>query len=142
MVYYIHPLWQFAATILAVYVFYLGWPRLLAAFSGKKAVFLWKRHVSLGLITLTALLVGLVGGAAVTAYYWGGTGYTRHHYLIGLAMGPLMVFGLVSGLLLDRQKGKYKKLPVLHGLNNTAVLFLALVQIWTGLNVVRFFILD
>ncbi len=139
---FIHPVWQFVATILGIYVFYLGWPRLWATFSGGKAAFLWKRHVSLGLITLTALLVGLVGGAAVTSYYWGGTGYTRHHYLIGLAMGPLMVFGLVSGLLLDRQKGKYKKLPVLHGLNNTAVLFLALVQIWTGLNVVRFFILD
>lgn len=142
MVFYVHPLWQFAATILAVYVFYLGWPRLVAAFSGKKATFQWKRHVSLGRTALAALLLGLLGGAVVTAHFWGGTGFTQHHYWIGMGMAPLMLFGLVSGWLLDKHKGRYKRLPLLHGMNNAVVLLLALVQVWTGLNVIRFFILD
>lgn len=141
MVFYIHPVWQFMATILSVYVFCLGWPRLWATFSGGKATFLWKRHVALGRIALSALFLGLLGGAAVTAHFWGGLGFTQHHYWIGLAMAPLMLFGLVSGWLLDKNKGKYKHLPLLHGVNNSVVVLMALVQVWTGINVLRFFVL-
>jgi len=141
MAFYIHPVWQFMATILIIYVFYLGWPRLWATISGGKAAFLWKHHVALGRVALAALFLGLLGGAAVTAHFWDGTGFTQHHYWIGMSMAPLILFGLVSGLLLDKYKGKFRLLPLLHGLNNTLVLIMALVQIWTGINVLRFFVL-
>ncbi|HDQ41633.1 MAG TPA: DUF4079 family protein [Desulfonatronum sp.] len=139
--FYIHPIFQFLVTVLALHVFFLGWPRLRATFVGGRAFFRWKRHVFLGLISLIALMAGLIGGAGVTFYYWGGTGFTRMHYWIALGMIPLMLFGLISGLILDRNKGRSKRLAILHGLNNFILVIFAVIQIWTGLNVLRFFVM-
>lgn len=139
--FYIHPAIQFLATVLAVYVFVLGWPRLRAVFAGDRAYFAWQRHVRLGLIALIVLLAGMLGGAWITFHYWGGTGFTGWHYWIALAMTPLMLFGLASGLILDRRKARRKLLPIVHGLVNLAMLILALLQIWTGIGVLRVFVL-
>lgn len=139
--FYIHPVMQFLATVLAVYVFLLGWPRLRAAFTGDRAYFAWQRHVRLGMIALIILLAGMLGGAWITSHYWGGTGFTGWHYRIALAMTPLMFFGLASGLIMDRRRARRKLLPVVHGLVNLTVLILALLQIWTGIGVLRVFVL-
>lgn len=138
--FYVHPVVQFLATVLAAYVFWLGWPRLWAAFAGGNAFFSWKRHVRLGLTSLIVLLAGMFGGALYTSHFWGGTGSTGWHYWIALGLTPLMVFGLGSGLILDRQKGRRKVLPIVHGVINLTVLILALAQIWTGFGMVRGFL--
>ena len=139
--FYIHPVMQFLATLLAVYVFVLGWPRLRVAFTGDRAYFAWQRHVRLGMIALIVLLAGMLGGAWITSHYWGGVGFTSWHYWIALAMTPLMLFGLISGLIMDRKRTRRKVLPIMHGLVNLAVLVLALLQIWTGVHVLRIFVL-
>lgn len=139
--FYIHPIVQFLATLLAVYVFVLGWPRLRAAFTGGRALFNWKRHVRLGLTALIALVLGMLGGAWVTFTYRGGTGFSGWHYRLALAMSPLMLFGLASGLVLDRRKARRTVLPLVHGLANLVLLILALVQVWTGLHVLKVFVL-
>jgi len=139
--FYVHPVMQFLAILLAGYVFILGWPRLRAAFAGGRAYFAWKRHVRLGLIALIVLLAGMLGGAWITSHYLGGTGVTGRHYWIALAMTPLILFGLASGLIMDRRKARRKVLPIVHGLANLAMLILALFQIWTGIGVLRVFVL-
>lgn len=138
--FYIHPIVQFLATLLAVYVFVLGWPRLRAAFTGGRALFNWKRHVRLGLTALIVLVLGMLGGAWVTSPT-GGTGFSGWHCRIALAMSPLMIFGLASGLVLDRRKARRTVLPLVHGLANLALLILALVQVWTGFLVLKVFVL-
>jgi hypothetical protein len=137
--FFIHPVVQFLAILLAAYVFVLGWPRLRAAFTGGGAYFAWKRHVRLGLTALIVLLIGMLGGAGTTFYYRGSTGLTGWHYWIALTMTPLMLFSLVSGLIMDRRKARRKALPIVHGLVNQVMLLLALFQIWTGVGVLRAF---
>lgn len=139
--FYVHPVMQFLAILLAGYVFILGWPRLWAAFAGGRAYFAWKRHVRLGLIALIVMLAGMLGGAWITSHYLDGTGVTGRHYWIALAMTPLILFGLASGLIMDRRKARRKVLPIVHGLANLAMLILALFQIWTGIGVLRVFVL-
>lgn len=139
--FYIHPVVQFLATLLAGYVFLLGWPRLRAAFVGGRAYFAWKRHVRLGMISLIALTAGMFGGALVTLRYWGGTGFTQWHYWIAMAMLPLLLFGFLSGWFMDRTRIRRRILPILHGLVNLVALVLALFQVWTGYDVLRVFVL-
>lgn len=139
--FYIHPVVQFLATLLAGYVFVLGWPRLRVAFVGGRAYFAWKRHVRLGLAALLILMAGMFGGAFVTFRYWGGTGFTNWHYWIALAMFPLMLFGLISGWVMNRTKTRRRILPIMHGLANLVLLVLALFQVWTGYDVLRVFVL-
>lgn len=52
-----------------------------------------------------------------------------------------MLFGLASGLVLDRRKARRTVLPLVHGLANLVLLILALVQVWTGFHVLKVFVL-
>jgi len=139
--FYIHPAVQMLATVLALYTFSLGWPRLWAAFVQGRARFAWKRHVFWGKAALALLLAGFVGGAAITGYYWGATGLTGMHYWVGVGMAPVMLFALISGLILNWRKGAFPRLAILHGLNNTALVILTLLQVGTGIMVLRNFVL-
>lgn len=137
----IHPIVQFLAILLALYVFYLGLRRFRFLHLHHKVVFRWKRHVALGGIALGVLLAGMLGGMAVVYIYRHGVFLTGIHGEVALVMVPFMIFGLVSGLYMNRKKKQRRILPFIHGLNNLAVLVMALSQIVSGSWVYRAFVL-
>lgn len=136
-----HPILQCLATLIAVYAAWLGLQRLLARHFGMNLKFLWKRHVSMGAAALTLWLLGLFGGIAVARITWEANFITGAHYQIALIMLPLLLFGLGSGLYMDRFKGQRTLLPLLHGVGNLLLLALAFYQIRTGWQVIQDFIL-
>lgn len=138
MIMWIHPALQALATLSALYVLYLGWVRFQFAHLGRKGiVFQWKTHVRQGLIAIGLWAAGLAGGLWAALDAWTVLGLSGAHYWVGLAMGPLMVFGLVSGWVMDRVKARRKVLPLLHGAANLLLVLLALWQTWTGVAVLR-----
>ncbi len=56
-------------------------------------------------------------------------------------MLPLIVFGLVSGWYMDRNKRRRRALPLGHGLADTILLGLSLSQIYTGWRVLETLVL-
>lgn len=138
--YYVHPILQIIATTLGVYVFWLGVQRFRVLHLDGLGRFAWKRHVSLGLTVMAVWFFGLLGGLAMGWFKWGTVLVTGPHYKTAFAMLPLMAFGAVSGLYMDRNKARRRWLPLLHGVCNLAALLLALYQIRTGVWVVENFI--
>ncbi|MBW1797395.1 MAG: DUF4079 domain-containing protein [Deltaproteobacteria bacterium] len=137
----IHPIIQLSATLLAVYVFYLGVQRFRFLHLDQKALFQWKRHVALGEIALGVLLAGMLGGMVMVYVYWHGVIITGIHGKVALVMVPFIAFGFVSGLYMNRKKKKRRLLPFIHGLNNLFVLVMALSQIVSGAGTYRAFVL-
>lgn len=137
----LHPALQLAAICLAVYTFLLGAARFRAAHLRHAVPFAWKRHALCGKISLVFMLGGLFGGMTMVYRAWQGFLVTGLHGRVALAILPLLLFGLGSGLLMDRQKKKRAVLPLLHGINNTVLLILTLSQIVTGISVYRTFVL-
>lgn len=129
---YVHPLLQIAATLLGVYVAWLGIQRFRRLHLGHQSRFDWKRHVKWGVVVMAVWSMGLLGGLAMAKLQWDVVMVTGAHYKTAFVMVPLMVFGLASGLYMDRNKASRKLLPLLHGICNLAVLLLALYQIRTG----------
>lgn len=129
------------AILLALYVFCLGLQRFRFLHLDHKVVFRWKRHVVLGEVTLGVLLAGMVGGMAVVYVYRHGVFVTGIHGQVALVMVPFMIFGLVSGLYMNHKKKQVRILPLIHGLNNLAVLLMAVSQIVSGLGIYRGFVL-
>ncbi len=138
---FIHPIIQFSATLLALYVFYLGVQRFRFLHMNQKTVFKWKRHVALGKMALGVWLVGMVSGMTMVYLYWHGFLITGAHGKVALVLLPLVIFGLVSGLYMDRNKKKRGVFPLIHGLNNLVVLILAVAQAISGLWVFNAFVL-
>ena len=136
-----HPVWQGSATLLALYVLYIGYQRFRFNHLGQTAEFKWKRHVILGLIVFGAWMAGLAGGYINARITWPGTMITGLHGWMGMAMIPFTIIGVATGLYMDRRKKRRKALPLIHGLNNVVVVLLALFQIYTGVNVYRFFVM-
>lgn len=132
MLYWMHPLWQGAATALSLYVLFLGWQRFTVLHLGRKGNFPWKRHVLLGSVALAAWCFGAAGGLAVARLEWGVFFMTETHATVGLVFVALAVFGYCSGRRLDRVKKRRFWLPLLHGANNCLLVILAFVQAWTG----------
>ena len=137
----IHPIIQCSAIILALYAFSLGVQRFRSLHLKQKTVFQWKRHAILGQIALGAWLAGMLGGMTIVYLYWHGFLITGTHARVAMFMAPLIIFGLSSGLYMDRNKKQRKILPTLHGLNNFILLILALTQIITGWGVYHTFVL-
>ena len=136
----VHPILQSVATLLALYVMYLGMARFGSLHLKRKTVFRWKRHVTLGYLSLGTWLVGMAAGAAMVYLYWHGILITGTHGRVSLVMVPFMVFGLVSGLYMDRKKLKRKALPLMHGVSNLVALILAFTQIVSGWWVYKVFV--
>lgn len=136
----IHPIVQFLAIVLALYVFYLGLQRFRFLHLNHTVVFRWRRHAVLGEIALGVLLAGMLGGMAVVYVYRHGFFVTGIHGPVGLVMVPFMIFGLVSGLYMNHKKKQRRILPLIHGLNNLAVLLMAVSQIVSGWGVYGAFV--
>ena len=137
----VHPIIQGSATLLALYVFFLGVQRFRFLHFYKEVAFKWKRHVFLGRIALGAWLVGIVGGMSMVYFYWYGFLITGTHGKVALVMVPFIIFGLASGQYMNHNKKKRKVLPLIHALSNLVLLILALTQVVTGWWVYRVFVL-
>lgn len=124
-----------------MYAFYLGVQRFRFLHLKQQAVFRWKQHVVLGEIALGLLLSGMIGGMTMVYVYWYGFFITGTHGKVGIAMAPFVIFGVASGLYMERKKKQRKLLPFVHGLNNLVVLILAVTQILSGWWVYRVFVL-
>jgi len=137
----VHPMVQFSAICLACYVLYLGYGRLLSLHLRQTVPFLWKRHVTLGLVALLTLFAGMAGGIAMVYTFWRSYFITGLHAKIGLVLVPLILFGIGSGLYMNAKKRKRKWLPLLHMANNLALLVLCVAQIITGWNILTKYVL-
>ena len=138
---WIHPVLQLAATVLAVYVFSLGWVRFRANHLGKPGKFMWAGHVKLGKITHILWMAGLVLGQYAVMQEWGNNGVTGNHFFIGQTMMPCIAGGYVTGWIMDRERKKRRYMPLVHGVFNTLALLLALAQVATGWGVIQEFLL-
>ena len=128
----IHPIIQLSATCLGLYVFYLGVQRFRSLHLKQKVKFNWKRHVFLGKIVMATWLAGILGGVSIAYMTWHGFLVTGIHGKVALVILPLILFGLFSGLHMNRMKKKRTFLPFVHGFVNLTILVLALYQISTG----------
>jgi hypothetical protein len=131
---------QAAGILLVIAAFLTGLQRVRSHHLKQKVRFPWKLHVLVGRIALTSLLAGAAVGFTMVRYSWGESFMTMGHGVTGMVIVPFLLFGLVSGNLLDRRKGQHPRLRVLHGANNTMLLFLLLNQARTGLEVYRLFV--
>ncbi len=137
----IHPIIQFLAVMLTLYVFYLGVQRFRSLHLHQKTLFRWKRHVLLGEIAVLALLGGMIGGMTMVYLYWHGFLITGFHGRVALAMTPFIIFSAASGLYMNRNKKKRTALPMIHGLSNLGILIFVLTQVLTGWKVYMLLVL-
>ena len=137
----IHPTFQFAGIVIALYVMKLGVSRFQMVHLKQKTRFNWKQHVRFGIAATTIWLIGIFGGLYTVKTSWYGMLITGSHAKIGLLMIPFILFAVGSGLYMDRKKRKRIALPLIHAICNTVMLFLALTQIYTGIEVYRTYVL-
>ena len=139
---WIHPLIALTAGAAAVYVLYLGFVRFQALHLGKKGVqFLWKRHVGLGALAIAGWTASLLFGLGGAWYGWNAVLITGQHHLTALVMVPLMLFGYLSGRIMDKTKKRRRHLPLAHGLCNALLVILAVYQAVSGAELVTAFLL-
>lgn len=141
IVFWIHPVLQLVATALAAYALYLAWPRVLRNHFGQRTSFAWVAHVKWGKFAHILWMLGLVGGTVLVARYWGGSGATGDHYWIGQLIMPCIAGGYITGAIMDRDKKPRPYMPLVHGVFNIFAFVIAIVQIFTGIGVVREFLL-
>lgn len=139
---WIHPVIQTICLALATYVMYMGIIRFRFQHMGVKGMFNWKRHVFLGKVVHGVWLFGLVLGLLMAHGYWGSINLTAGHYYVGVAMGPLVLLGLGTGLMLQTPKGKRPSLALAHGAVNIVLYAMALYQAWTAIEVIELFLLE
>lgn len=137
----IHPILQFVAICIALYVFTLGVSRFMTIHLKQKIRFNWKHHVRFGIFASAIWLVGIFGGLYTVKTNWHSALITGSHAQIGLLIIPFILFALSTGLFMDRNKKKRKVLPLIHGIGNTIMLILTLFQIYTGIGVYRLYVL-
>ena len=133
----IHPIIQISATCLGLYVFYLGVQRFRSLHLKQKVKFNWKRHVLLGKIVMATWLAGILGGVSIAYMTWHGFLVTGIHGEVALVILPLILFGLFSGLHMNRKKKilirveNHLFITFFDCLVNLTILVLALYQIFT-----------
>jgi len=138
---YIHPVLQFTGILFALFVFKLGIARFRMIHLKQKMRFNWKQHVRFGISATIIWLTGIFGGLYIVKTSWYSFMITGLHAQIGLLMIPFIIFALVTGIYMDKNKKKRTVLPLVHGVFNTVMLILAFVQIYTGIAVYRTYIL-
>lgn len=138
---WIHPAIQTIALLLALWAFRLGYNRFCFQHLGIKCRFDWKLHVRLGKLVHGLWLLGLMTGVYAAWDAWGTLNLTGGHYVVGVSMIPLIFVGLATGLALQKPSGKRSGLALVHGLSNTALLLMALYQLWSGVEAIQLFLL-
>lgn len=137
---WIHPLMQFVATLLGLWVMEMGVRRFLFVhMKRRKVLFPWKRHVQIGKAVLVVWLAGLLIGVLALKQEFGAWGVTGGHFNMAVVIAALAGIGYVTGHILDKYKKRRKVLHIFHGLNNTVLLALALYQVFSGWNLMRTF---
>lgn len=139
--FYIHPTLQFTGILFALFVFKLGIARFRMIHLKHKTRFNWKQHVRFGISATIIWLTGLLVGLYIVKTSWYSFMITGLHAKIGLLMIPFIIFALVTGIYMDKNKKKRTVLPLVHGVFNTVMLILAFVQIYTGVAVYRTYVL-
>jgi hypothetical protein len=137
----IHPIFQSAGILIAIYVTKLGISRFRMVHLNQNAHFNWKQHVHFGIIAAVIWLIGIFGGLYIVQTSWGGWGITGFHAQIGLLTIPFILFAIGSGLYMDRKKRKRKVLPMVHAICNSVMLLLAFFEVYTGIIVYREYVL-
>lgn len=128
----LHPIFMFAVILLSVYVLFLGSQRFLDKRRRGKPSFRWKRHVTLGMVTLFAWLAGAIFGFLMIYLTFKMIPPPGLHGRVGLTIGALALFGLATGYHMNRVKKRRKWLPHAHGLAGLIAVLLALSQIVSG----------
>lgn len=142
MLMWIHPAIQLTAMILSVYVLYMGIQRFRFQHLKTKCAFNWKRHVFLGKVVHGLWAFGALLGLYMAQHAWGVVNLTGGHYPVGVAMLPVIGVALLTGLVLQKPKGKRAGLALLHGGCNAALFLMACFQLYTGIEAVQLFLLD
>lgn len=137
---YLHPVWQALAGVAALYALWLGAARFYSLHLNRRTLFRRKRHVLLGKLALSGWLLGLAGGGAAARFQWGAVGLSGGHAVVAGFMLPLLVFGLASGIWMERRPARRWWLPLWHGTNNLLLVLAALYQSYLGWGVLREFV--
>lgn len=132
MLFWLHPLWQATATLLALHVLSLGWQRARATLLRQKTAFARQAHVRRGRWAIALWLTGAGIGIAVAAREWRAFFITGPHADVGLLFIALAVAQYLLGHFLAIGKKPRKVLPVIHGLLGICLVTLAFRQAWTG----------
>ncbi|SOB59301.1 conserved membrane protein of unknown function [Pseudodesulfovibrio profundus] len=138
---WVHPLIQSVAMILAVYVLYLGIQRFRFQHLKVRCPFNWKRHVLLGKVVHGLWAFGACLGLYMAYYAWGSIDLTGGHFTVGVLMLPVIVAALISGLILEKPKGKRANLALFHGSCNVLLFLMACYQSYTAIEVINLFLL-
>lgn len=138
---WIHPLIQTICLILAFWVLFMGLQRFRAQHLGVKTAFPWKKHVFWGKVVHMVWLLGLGLGLFMAWYYWGSIDLTGGHFLVGVAMAPLIAIGLGTGLMLQKPKGRRPALAMVHGISNLLLVVMAVYQAISSVDVIQLFLL-
>ncbi|MCK4502413.1 MAG: hypothetical protein KAU22_05215 [Desulfuromonadales bacterium] len=138
--FFIHPLIQVTATLLALYVLWLGVNRFRHLHLQQKTAFRWQLHVRLGTLVLLLWLVGMVVGLVVAKQNWHGILITGTHGNRLFLILPLILFSLVSGLYMEKRKRRRIMLPFIHGSSNILLVIMVLLQAISGWQVYKEFI--
>ncbi len=95
----------------------------------------------LGMVALSMWLGGLCGGLVLSRVYWNAFLVTGLHGKVALLLLPLLLFGIGSGLYMNRVKKKRKWTPLAHAVNNLLIIILAAFQIYTGAIIFQTYVL-
>ena len=137
MLLWIHPIAQALTALLALYVLRLGLSRFASRYLGKRTVFQWNRHVTLGKVVVAVWALGALGGLSVTYLTYGKIFTESLHFKIGIIMPLVLLVTWLTGTRLARRRDQSNILPVVHLVNNVLLLILAAIQVVTGLGIVQ-----
>jgi hypothetical protein len=96
----------------------------------------------MGSVAMLLWSIGLIGGFVVTRNVWYTNFITGLHAKVAVVMCPLIVIGFATGFHMNRVRKKRFLLPLIHGLNNTFLLLLAIYQIYSGWQAMQKFVLE
>ena len=135
---WVHPLVQAGAALAGFWAMWQGYKRIRMLL-GKKSIFPWKQHVKLGTWSLILWTLGALA-FYTTHVVFGYAHVTGLHASLAWPIIALSLFGLASGYIMNRFKKKRKWLPIFHGISNTALLCLVVLECWTGIKLCMHFL--